>query len=71
MLERILPHAQGRIEVLSDPIPASYLVSGEIPMTADAFADSDEEREQLVTQMHLARRWKRSRTGAGMRSLRH
>ncbi len=52
MLERILPHAQGRIEVLSDLIPqASYLVSGEIPMAAEAFADSDEEREQLVTQM--------------------
>ena len=54
MLERILPHAQGRIEVLSDLIPqASYLVSGEIPMEADAFADSDEEREQLVTQMQF------------------
>ena len=52
MLERILPHAQGRIEVLSDLIPqASYLVSGEIPMAAEAFADSDEERERLVTQM--------------------
>ena len=52
MLERILPHAQGRIEVLSDLIPqASYLVSGEIPLAAEAFADSDEEREQLVTQM--------------------
>ena len=39
MLERILPHAQGRIEVLSDLIPqAAYLVSGDIPMAADAFA---------------------------------
>ena len=73
MLERILPHAQGRIEVLSDLIPqASYLVSGEIPMTADAFADDDEAREQLVTHCSLCcGAWKLSGTGAGMRCLRH
>jgi glutamyl-tRNA synthetase len=32
MLDKILPHAQGRIEVLSDLIPqAAYLLSGEWP----------------------------------------
>jgi glutamyl-tRNA synthetase len=54
MLEKILPHAQGRIEVLSDLIPqAAYLVSGDIPIAAEAFADSGEEREQLVTQLQF------------------
>ena len=54
MLHRILPHAQGRIEVLSDLIPqAAYLVSGEIPLTAEAFGDSAEAREPVVAQLQF------------------
>jgi glutamyl-tRNA synthetase len=54
MLNRILPHAQGRIEVLSDLIPqATYLVSGEIPLTAEAFGESAEARESVVAQLQF------------------
>ena len=54
MLNRILPHAQGRIEVLSDLIPqAAYLVSGEIPLTAEAFGESAEARESVVAQLQF------------------
>lgn len=54
MLNRILPHAQGRIEVLSDLIPqAAYLVSGEIPLTAEAFGESAEAREPVVAQLQF------------------
>ena len=54
MLNRILPHAQGRIEVLSDLIPqAAYLVSGEILQTAEAFGDSAEARAAVVAQLQF------------------
>ena len=39
MLDKILPHAQGRIEVLSDLISqAAYLVSGDVALDVDALA---------------------------------
>ena len=54
MLERILPHAQGRIEVLSDLIPqAAYLVSGDIPLEAADFGDTQDTREQTVAQLQF------------------
>ncbi len=54
MLHRILPHAQGRIEVLSDLIPqAAYLVTGEVPLTAEVFGDSAEAREPVVAQLQF------------------
>jgi len=54
MLERILPHAQGRIEVLSDLIPqAAYLVSGDIPLAAADFGDTEDAREQTVAQLQF------------------
>jgi glutamyl-tRNA synthetase len=54
MLNRILPHAQGRIEVLSDLIPqAAYLLSGEIHLTAEAFGETVEAREPIVAQLQF------------------
>lgn len=54
MLHRILPHAQGRIEVLSDLIPqAAYLLSGEIRLTAEAFGETVEAREPVVAQLQF------------------
>lgn len=54
MLNRILPHAQGRIEVLSDLIPqAAYLLSGEVMLTADAFGETPEARETVVAQLQF------------------
>ena len=55
MLEKILPQAQGRIEVLSDLIPqAAYLLSGELALEPEAFGESDAEREQAVMRMQFA-----------------
>jgi len=54
MLDRILPHAQGRIEVLSDLIPqAAYLLPGELLISADAFGESAETREDVVVQLQF------------------
>ena len=54
MLDRILPHAQGRIEVLSDLIPqAAYLVSGDITLDAASFGSEGDEREQTVMQLQF------------------
>ena len=40
--------------MLSDLIPqAAYLVSGEIPLTAEAFGDSAEAREPVVAQLQF------------------
>ena len=55
MLEKILPQAQGRIEVLSDLIPqAAYLLSGELALKPEAFGESDTEREQAVMRMQFS-----------------
>ena len=55
MLEKILPQAQGRIEVLSDLIPqAAYLLSGELALKPEAFGESDAEREQAVMRMQFS-----------------
>jgi len=55
MLEKILPQAQGRIEVLSDLIPqAAYLLSGELALKPEAFGESDAEREEAVMRMQFA-----------------
>lgn len=55
MLEKILPQAQGRIEVLSDLIPqAAYLLAGELALKPEAFGESDAEREEAVMRMQFA-----------------
>ena len=47
MLEKILPQAQGRIDVLSDLIPqAAYLLSGDVPVAPTLSV------ERVMTQMH-------------------
>ena len=54
MLDKILPHAQGRIDVLSDLIPqAAYLLSGELALNVDAFGPEGDERDQVVMQMQF------------------
>ena len=54
MLDKILPHAQGRIDLLSDLIPqAAYLLSGELALNADAFGSEGDERDQAVMQMQF------------------
>jgi glutamyl-tRNA synthetase len=54
MLEKILAQAQGRIDVLSDLIPqAAYLLSGEVPVSPDAFGEDGDERDTAVAQMQF------------------
>jgi len=48
-LQKIIPHAQSRIEVLSDFVPMSaYLVSGLLPIRADQFAEKQNADEETV-----------------------
>ena len=54
MLDKILPHAQGRIGVLSDLIPqAAYHVSGDVALDVAAFGEDGEARENTVMQMQF------------------
>ena len=54
MLDKILPHAQSRIEVLSDLIPqAAYLVSGDLQLNPDEFGPEGDERDQVVMQLQF------------------
>ena len=53
-LDKILPHAQGRMEVLSDFVPmSSYLLSGEIAVDAAAFDGSAETTEEVVRRLQF------------------
>ena len=54
MLDKILPHAQSRIEVLSDLIPqAAYLVSGDLQLNPEDFGPEGDERDQVVMQLQF------------------
>jgi glutamyl-tRNA synthetase len=54
-LMRVLPHAQKRMETLSDFAPlASFLVSGKLPLTEDSFASIAGERESMVKGLQFA-----------------
>ena len=54
MLEKILPQAQGRIDVLSDLIPqAAYLLSGEVFVSPDAFGEAGDDRDAALAQMQF------------------
>ena len=56
MLDKVLPHAQSRMSVLSDFVPLSaYLVSGELPITADDFGDAAAEDTLRTLQFVLWR----------------
>ena len=54
MLEKIVPQAQGRIDVLSDLIPqAAYLLSGEVPVSPEAFGEDSDDRDTALAQMQF------------------
>ena len=54
-LMKVLPHAQKRLETLSDFAPlASFLVSGTLPITEESFAAVKGEREDIVKGMQFA-----------------
>jgi len=54
-LERVLPHAQQRMETLSDFAPlAGFLVSGTLPLNEESFAGLRGEREAVVKYMQFA-----------------
>jgi len=53
-LEKILPHAQGRMEVLSDFVPLSgYLMSGEVAVTPETFEGIADSSEELVKRLQF------------------
>ncbi|MCP5164973.1 MAG: glutamate--tRNA ligase [Pseudomonadales bacterium] len=54
-LMKVLPHAQKRMEILSDLAPlAGFLVSGTLPLSEASFAGIKGEREELVRMLQLA-----------------
>ncbi|MBN7796668.1 glutamate--tRNA ligase [Parahaliea mediterranea] len=54
-LQRVLPHAQKRMEVLSDFAPlAAFLVSGTLPITEDSFSAVKGEREDILRHLQFA-----------------
>lgn len=54
MLMKVLPHAQGRMEVLSDFVPLSaYLASGELPLVTDSFVSLKEPQEETVRRLQF------------------
>ena len=54
-LMKVLPHAQKRMETLSDFAPlASFLVSGTLPVSEQSFAAVKGEREGIVKGMQFA-----------------
>ncbi|GHD31369.1 glutamate--tRNA ligase [Parahalioglobus pacificus] len=67
MLSKVLPHAQKRMETLSDFAPlASFLVSGTLPLTEASFDDVKAEREELLKwiqfslwKLEAQRQWER------------
>lgn len=75
-LEKILPHAQGRMEVLSDFVPmSSYLLSGEVAVDPEAFEGTAETNEEIVRRLQFVlwrleaqQDWER---GALFESLKH
>ncbi|TDG14137.1 glutamate--tRNA ligase [Seongchinamella unica] len=54
-LMKVLPHAQKRMETLSDFAPlASFLVSGTLPITEESFAAVKGERDDVVKGLQFA-----------------
>jgi glutamyl-tRNA synthetase len=54
-LSAVLPHAQKRMETLSDFAPlASFLVSGTLPLTEASFEGLKGERDEIVKNMQFA-----------------
>jgi glutamyl-tRNA synthetase len=54
-LNKVLPHAQKRMETLSDFAPlASFLVSGSLPLTQESYSSVKGEREHIVKGLQFA-----------------
>ena len=54
-LMKVLPHAQKRMETLSDFAPlASFLVSGTLPLTEESFAGMKGEQDDVVKGLQFA-----------------
>ncbi|MBE9537577.1 MAG: glutamate--tRNA ligase, partial [Proteobacteria bacterium] len=54
-LNKVLPHAQKRMETLSDFAPlASFLVSGSLPLTESSFDSLKGEREDIVKGLQFS-----------------
>ncbi len=54
MLMKVLPHAQGRMEVLADFVPMSaYLASGELSLAIDDFASLSEPLDETVERLQF------------------
>lgn len=76
-LMKVLPHAQKRMEMLSDFAPlASFLVSGTLPLGEDSFASISGEREDLVRGLQFAlwsleaqRHWTRDALWSALKTL--
>ena len=76
-LMQVLPHAQKRMETLSDFAPlAAFLVSGTLPITEASFAEIKGEREDLVANLQFAlwrlealREWDRDAVWNALKSL--
>lgn len=77
MLQQVLPHAQKRMEVLSDFAPlCAFLVSGTLPLRAEDFDALGTAREQLLKQLQFAlwrlealRQWDRDAVWQSMQGL--
>lgn len=77
MLEKILPHAQSRMNVLSDFIPLSaYLVSGTLPITAEDFNGANSDADATVRCLQFVlwtleaqQDWSRDALFAALKSL--
>jgi len=76
-LKRVLPHAQKRMETLSDFAPlTSFLVSGSLPITEASFEGLKAQREDLVKGMQFAlwrleaqRHWTRDSVWADLKGI--
>lgn len=76
-LQQVLPHAQARMETLSDFAPlCAFLVSGTLPLRRDDFNTPETEQEPLVTQLQFAlwhlealQHWDRDAVWQAMQSL--
>jgi glutamyl-tRNA synthetase len=54
MMDKVLPHAQSRMEVLSDFVPMSaYLVSGDLPITVEQFSALPEPIDETVRRLQF------------------
>ena len=76
-LLKVLPHAQKRMETLSDFAPlSSFLVSGTLPITESSFDDIKGERELVVKGLQFAlwrmealQHWDRDRIWAELKAV--